>query len=114
MKPRHPIRLVHPSELIDEEMFARGWSLDDYALAAHPEGGTAAAVSKLAMELYFAVGPANPNLLMGDETAGELARVFGTDVDYWRNLHSVWSKWFKGSSSLLPVEPAAPNAEGAR
>ena len=36
------------------------------------------------------VGPIEPDLMIGEVAAGQLAQAFGTSAEFWLNLHSDW------------------------
>ena len=84
---RHP-DVPHPSTFIAEEAAARGWSMDRLAVEMGGDFG----VNRLSLDFYFEVGTANPNLLLGADTADMLARAFGTSAEVWRNLHTAWRR----------------------
>ncbi len=78
--------VFHPSEYIQEELEARGWTRDRLATAMRGEDwGT----NRLAIDLYIEVGPTDPGCRLGT-MADDLARAFGTSVELWRNLEKTW------------------------
>lgn len=78
--------IVHPSELIQEELDERGWTRDDLALRM----GGATSLNRLTLDMYFDVGPNEPNLLLGEETSRQLAKAFGVSPKFFLDLHSAW------------------------
>lgn len=72
-------------EYIQEAMETHGLSLP---ALAHRMGGDPS-VNYLAVELLLE-NTDNPNMMLGQETADGLARVFGTSADLWLNLDRVW------------------------
>lgn len=79
---------IHPSEFIREEMEARGWSMDMLAMRMSPEFG----ITRLSLDMYFAIGPTEPNLRIGEKSARGLARAFGVSPDYFLNIEAAWLK----------------------
>lgn len=45
-------------------------------------------VKRLALDLYFEVGPTEPNLRLGDPQ--DIADAFGVDRDFFLNLERAW------------------------
>lgn len=86
---RIPAEMFHPSVFILDELKARGWTLDDLALRM----GGDFSINRLALDLYIAVGPDEPDLLLGD--GEDFARAFGTSPEFFRNLEAGWRKWAK-------------------
>jgi HTH-type transcriptional regulator/antitoxin HigA len=83
---RIPAEVFHPSEYIVEELEARGWTRDRLATEMRGEDwGT----DRLAIDLYLEIGPTNPGCRLG-AMADDLARVFGTSAELWRNLEASW------------------------
>lgn len=78
----------HPTVFIQEELDARGWDRWDLA---HHMGGVIA-INKLSLDMYFEVGPDQPDLLLGDETANQLGRAFGVSPEFFLNLHAAWRR----------------------
>jgi plasmid maintenance system antidote protein VapI len=77
---------VHPSIFIQEEMRARGWSRSELARRM----GGDHRFNRLCIDLYFLVGPDEPNLRIGN---GEnFARAFGVPAEFFRNLETAWLK----------------------
>lgn len=81
---------AHPSEFIAEELIARCWTLDD--LASRMSDGTEDdfGLCRLAVEFYDTVGPDNPVLRIGEETAARLAKAFEVSPDFILNLERQW------------------------
>ncbi|WP_424138645.1 hypothetical protein [Roseomonas chloroacetimidivorans] len=79
------MEVFHPSEFIQEELEARGWSRDDLAQRM----GGDVAVNRLALDIYFEVGPDEPLLLLGGSAEG-MSRAFGVSVDLLLNLERAW------------------------
>lgn len=87
--PERPVQattVCHPSEIIADELAARGW--DRWTLA-HRMGGDPAQ-NRLVLDLYCEVGPGEPGMLLGEPTARQLGAAFGTSPDVWLNLETAW------------------------
>lgn len=83
---RLPLQADHPSWFIQEEMDARGWSLDDLALKMPGEFG----LNRLSLDFYFEVGPTTPNMIIGQATADKLGVAFDVSPDFFLNLETAW------------------------
>ena len=85
---------LHPTEFIAEEVAARGWTPDELVrrMGGHSN------VHVLALCLYFAVGPTNPNCRMGADMAAALGRAFDISAGFFLNLEAAW---------LASLEPRA-------
>ena len=57
---------IHPSVFIQEELDARGWSLADLA---NKMGYKDQAINKLALDMYFTVGPIRANCRIDEHMA---------------------------------------------
>jgi hypothetical protein len=79
----------HPSEYILEEMAARGWTRDHLALAMCADRADEQewSIWRLAVDLYFAVGPGDCNLRINPEA---FARAFGVSEQFFVNLEQAW------------------------
>jgi plasmid maintenance system antidote protein VapI len=93
-KARKPAECFHPSVFIKEEMEARGWSMDDLALRMAEGDVRKFGVERLALDIYFEVGPTEPNLIIGDDSARMLAAVFDVNPEFFLNLQKSWREWF--------------------
>lgn len=80
----------HPSEFIVEELIARGWSADN--LAWRMSDGTAgdAGICRLSLDFYDEIGPNNPCMRIGTETAGRLAKAFDVSPEFFLSLEAAW------------------------
>lgn len=87
----HPLT-THPRAYILEEMQARGWSPQELAerLGAGEDGG----LNALGWCLYFAAN--DPGVRLGEESAADLARVFGTSAEFWLELEQQWLERVEG------------------
>lgn len=77
---------VHPSEIIREEMEARGW---DARELAEQMGGNVD-FNHCALDLYFAAARTNRKLRLGRPVAKGLSRAFGTSTEFFLNLEAAW------------------------
>ena len=77
MSERKPAEVFHPSEYIREEMEARGWTLHDLACRMTVSD---LELNEFALELYFSVGPDDPNCHIGEDADKRLARAFGVSA----------------------------------
>ena len=78
--------IEHPSVFIQYELAARGWTRSDLAVRM----GGDAKLNRLTIDMYFDVGPNEPNLLLGEETARQLSRAFGVSAAFFLRLHAAW------------------------
>jgi len=79
-----PAEVFHPSEMIADEIKARGWSLAELAVLMGGDFGK----TLCALDLYMAVAGSKyeKQCWMGDEMITGLARAFQTSKDVWENL----------------------------
>ena len=76
----------HPSEFIAEELEARGWSRIDLAVRM----GGDASKNLLVWDLYCEVGPTDPRMQLGAETARQIGDAFGVSPELFLNLEAAW------------------------
>ena len=81
---RTPAETFPPSQFVQDELDARGWTTADLAQRMGGDLG----INQLSIELMIAVD--DKNFLMARETAEGLARAFGTSVEFWENLDRAW------------------------
>jgi len=91
-----PAEVFPPSEYIEEEMNARGWSVEDLARRMGGNYG----VTVLSLQLLFAVQ--DTHLMLGEKTAKGLARAFGTSEALWTNLDAQWRRYGPPSKYATP------------
>jgi hypothetical protein len=84
-----PAQAFHPSVFIIEEMEARGW--DRWELARRMGGDYRQ--RRLEIDLYFEVGPGEPDLRIGD--GEDFALAFGCSAEFFRNLEKIWLTWLR-------------------
>lgn len=90
MSERMPAEVFHPSEFIKEEMEARGWSADELAMRLAAGDKKQFGIERLALDLYFEVGPSERGLRLGEDNARMLAAVFDVSPEYFLNLERAW------------------------
>lgn len=73
----------HVADLIDEELAARGWTLDDLAERMGPEFDR----NRCALDILML---RDRRVKIGDATAGQLAAAFGTSAVLWLHLDRQW------------------------
>lgn len=83
MSDRTPAEVFHPSEFIQDELDARGWTLWDLAFRMGPD----APLEKLGLDFYFLC---DPGIRLGDDGAAALGRAFGVSPEYFLNLERMW------------------------
>lgn len=76
----------HPSQYIRDELEARGWSLDDLALRMGGDFG----VNRLALDFYFELGPTEPDMRIGLQSAAQLGIAFSVSPALFLNLEKAW------------------------
>ena len=84
-----PVQVFSLSEILADEMIARGWTASDVAnrMSDRKQYG----IRYLAFQLLLAVQ--NEKIIIDDETFSELARVFEVSEQFFRNVHLEWTKW---------------------
>ncbi len=83
---RRALQVIHPSSFMQEELDARGWSRDRLAV----EMGGDAGLNRIAIDMYFELGPSHSDLRLGSDEAAGFARAFGTSEELWTNLERSW------------------------
>lgn len=78
---------LHPSEVIRDELKARGWSMAELARRLPGDYG----LNYVALDFYLTIGAETPDMRMG-VYAEQIAAVFGVDLDFFSNLESSWLK----------------------
>lgn len=90
MIDRAPTECFHPSELIRDELTARGWSLDQLAMRMAGGDREQFGIERLALDLYFEVGPTDPGIRLGEHGGRLIAAAFDVDADFFLNLETAW------------------------
>lgn len=80
-----PAEVFHPSELLKEELEARGWSIGDLARNMDGDYG----VNYVALEFYLDLGPEEVGLRM-NSMAVDISKALGVDPDFFSNLERSW------------------------
>jgi hypothetical protein len=88
VKPVLKTDVPHPSVYIRDELKARRWSRDRLAI----EMGGDWAINRLAIDLYFIVGPTDAKCRIGTESARQFSRAFGVSATLFLNLEKAWLK----------------------
>jgi len=84
--------VIHPAEIILDEMRERGWDIDRLASEmVSPGNAKEWGVTRLSWEMYLEVR--EPYVLLGDHMAGQLKKAFGVDTQFFLNLHENWRKY---------------------
>lgn len=86
MSDRKPAEVFHLADYLQEEMDARGWTLDDVAVRMTARQ---LCINKLALELFFAVR--EKNVVLGN-MGNDLAEAFGVSPEFLNNMHEAWRK----------------------
>lgn len=89
MIARRVLGCVCPSEILREELDARGWSGQDLASRVYDPGTKEWSMMVLATEMYLACGPVTLAVRLG-VFADELGKAFETGGDFWRALEAAW------------------------
>lgn len=87
---RNLVGVIHPGEVIADELAERGWTTAD--LAARMPGDPA--INAWCVELYMHVH--DSKLMLDRETAEGLALAFGTSVEFWERLDAAWRAGTEG------------------
>jgi plasmid maintenance system antidote protein VapI len=83
---------IHPSEIIQDELDARGWDLDDLAIRMAPKDF---GVTRLALDFYFIIGPESINCRIGKEMAYQMSKAFGVSEEVFIDLENLWIETIK-------------------
>lgn len=93
----------HPSEFIQDELDARGWSLDTLAALMTRDD---VARNRLALDFYMLAGPEETNLRIGENMAQGFSVAFGISAEFFINLENAWLK-------AMGVAPKASGPSGS-
>lgn len=97
MSRRKPAIAFHPSVFIKDELEARGWTLDMLAMRMGPEFG----IHRLALDFYLELGPSEPTIRIGKESAEAFGRAFGVSPQFFLNLERAWLDWLPANSNHI-------------
>lgn len=90
-EPRCPAEVFHVIDFIYEEIEARGWDMWQLAVRMCPDPVTEETVLRIKLSLEF-LETKSPGLIVGEESAEQLARAFGTGKQIWLNLDKTWQQ----------------------
>jgi hypothetical protein len=82
---------MHLAELLEEEMNARGWTLDDLVMNMGPhftpeEWG----ICHLSWDMFFTLR--TPDVILGDVMAQQLGDAFDVTPAFFTNFHEAWRR----------------------
>lgn len=83
-----PAEVFCLAEMLADEMIERGWKTEDVALAMGAQTEDQFTKDLLAIDLLMCVH--KDKLLVGDRLFAGLAKAFGVDEQYLRNLDDAW------------------------
>lgn len=87
--------ILHLAEVIQDEMRERGWDLDRLVMEMGPHYSAEEwGICKLSWELFLEVQ--EPNILLGEVMAQQLADAFGVSPEFFINLHEEWRRKVQG------------------
>lgn len=75
------------ADVIEEEMRARGWTVEDVARRMGPASDYG--INHLCVDMFLACRRER-NIVMDDELAGKLGRAFGVSPQFFVRLHNDW------------------------
>ena len=81
----------HPTSFIDDEIKERGWDREALIAAMLPQVEKPELLEFM-IEMYWLVGPTEPNLRMGPELVKGLSGAFGLSEQFFINLENGWLK----------------------
>jgi hypothetical protein len=84
---RIPAEAFPLAELLGDEMIARGWTTDDVAIQM---GGDETEIAHNMFVVMLMLSVQREGLLVGEETFNSLARAFGVDSNFFRNIDAAW------------------------
>ncbi len=85
-----PAETFHLAEYLEEEMAARGWSLDDLAFRMCGIDPKEWAITRGSLEMFMALR--ETNIILGEPMAKQLGNAFGVSPEFLNNLHEAWRK----------------------
>lgn len=81
---RTPAEVFHLADILQEEMDARGWTLEDVAVRMTAKQ---LLINHLALQMFFSVR--EKHIVLGD-MADDLGAAFGIDPQLFINIHETW------------------------
>lgn len=85
-------KCFHVAEFLQEEMDARGWSIEELARRM---GGDKEQVKGWQLTVELTLYSRDPDVHLGYQTAKALARAFVTSAEFWDNIDSAWRGWIR-------------------
>jgi plasmid maintenance system antidote protein VapI len=104
-----PSRCLHPSTFIQEELDTRGWNRARLAFAM----GDDPAINLFVLDMYFDLGPERSRLRLGEFTAKQLGRAFGTSWQLWLGLETAWLRDSDGSGEAGETRSGSTEGDSA-
>lgn len=80
----------HPTEFIEDELLARGWTADELAARMCEGKQENWGIHRLALDFYFEIGPDDTNMRLGEASTKAIASAFGVNPDFFTNLENAW------------------------
>lgn len=104
----------HPWEYIQDELDARGWSLEDLAMKMPAPKMTDLALNLLTLQLVEATSDPTfkhrDGCRIGHDTNARIAAAFGQSVEFWDNIETLYIR-ARDAKKLREAEPQS-NPEG--
>ena len=91
----------HLSTIIQDELEARKWSLNDLASRM----GEESEYGLNALTLYFVWSIHDSSCKVGDETLKKMAVALGLDFQYLKNLENSWHDWMVSHGLINQIPP---------
>lgn len=79
-----PAAVFHVAEILQGELEARGWTLDELKRRSGADGAGCLALDFLMLR--------DPRLSLDGDTAGLIAKAFGTSAEFWLRVDETWRK----------------------
>lgn len=82
--------IPHPTEIIEDELLARGWTADELAARMCEGKQEDWGFHRLALDFYFEIGPDDTNMRLGEVLTKAIASAFGINPGFLTNLENAW------------------------
>lgn len=100
MTERIPLTHRHLADVIHEEMDQRRWTITDLIMNMGPHFSREEwGICQLSWEMFFAVR--DPNVVLGDVMAEQLATALGMSAKFFTNFHESWREFERGKEERL-------------